>query len=392
MRRIAWKKIEDPERLETFARDERDDTLKKSALDRAQERWLQRALSGDEETAAPALAHLLTTRDLLEVVKRSPSEGLAQKALLAITEERALKDLAISDNRRTIALAAISRLNDSASLEAVAKNGKTKAIRAAAEAKLPKKAVAAAKTQLPKPIEISQEKKNRARQLQLCRNLETLVQEKNLERAKTERDQARTEWLELSWVAADAELDARFERVCTTIEKLTTEPAKIAEPAKTEAPKPAVVAPVVSEAPVAAAPAVVEESAEVKEAREAQKRALQERREADRIRREEDAAHLKQRIDETSEGLERAASDEQLTLKRALETLDTARAALASDEVKSAPADAKTRLLAVRDQLAGRINELREADRWKRWANVPMLEKLVARAEALAAIWRRRRR
>ena len=48
--------------------------------------------------------------------------------------------------------------------------------------------------------------------------------------------------------------------------------------------------------------------------------------------------------------------------------------------------DLTVRLQAVRTSLAPRIQEMREGEEWKRWANVQVQEELCTRMEALAAI------
>ena len=48
--------------------------------------------------------------------------------------------------------------------------------------------------------------------------------------------------------------------------------------------------------------------------------------------------------------------------------------------------DLTVRLQAVRTSLAPRIQEMREAEEWKRWANVQVQEELCTKMEALVAI------
>src|SRR5207247_1726505 len=111
-----------------------------------------------------------------------------------------------------------------------------------------------------------------------------------------------------------------------------------------------------------------------------QKRRDEERAEA-RARREADEKAALERLTQLAADLEAVTIDDVKrgndALKRAQEAFD----ALGPLGREAAPV--RTRWQAARDRLRIRISELIEADQWKRWANVPKLEALCVRVEAL---------
>jgi hypothetical protein len=110
------------------------------------------------------------------------------------------------------------------------------------------------------------------------------------------------------------------------------------------------------------------------------------RRAEENTRREaEEAANLA-RLEELSASLEAlAATDDRKEAERAMKV------ALASVQSLGAlprerGQEARDRFSAAREKLSARLQELRDADEWKRWSNVPRLEKLCERAEALLSV------
>jgi hypothetical protein len=86
-----------------------------------------------------------------------------------------------------------------------------------------------------------------------------------------------------------------------------------------------------------------------------------------------------------ADGLVQAA---ELSLKQAERAMRDLRSALESPPPLPSRRDQETisaRLATVRSQLYPRLQELREADSWQRWANAAVQEELCARAEALLA-------
>jgi hypothetical protein len=96
-----------------------------------------------------------------------------------------------------------------------------------------------------------------------------------------------------------------------------------------------------------------------------------------------------QRLQAAVQGLETRASAESLTLKAAdglLKDVKLAIGTMGPLPTKQDRDDITVRLQAVRASLAPRIQELREAEEWKRWANVQVQEDLCAKMEALVAV------
>ncbi len=84
--------------------------------------------------------------------------------------------------------------------------------------------------------------------------------------------------------------------------------------------------------------------------------------------------------------VEQLSGKTDLSLKAADRALRDVRAALAAIPPMPSRADYEdvhTRLKAVQDLLAPKVNELREADEWQKWANVTLQEQLCAKMEAL---------
>lgn len=78
-----------------------------------------------------------------------------------------------------------------------------------------------------------------------------------------------------------------------------------------------------------------------------------------------------------------------LSLKAAERALRDVRATLADSPTVPAPDDASgllARLMVSQEALTLKVNELREADEWQKWANVTLQEQLCAKMEALATV------
>ncbi len=95
-----------------------------------------------------------------------------------------------------------------------------------------------------------------------------------------------------------------------------------------------------------------------------------------------------QRLQALVQRLETRATAEQLSLKDADQLLKDVKLAVGTMgplPTKQDREDLMVRLDAVRTSLTPRIQELREAEEWKRWANVQVQEELCTKMEALAA-------
>ena len=400
VRRLAIKRIADADVLTDVAAHDPDESLRKAAVEKAEEVLLSAAIGGDghalellvklkqprlvatvalkagsAEVRLRAVTLLIDGGDdkaLGDVLKKSSDVGLRRFAVDKLRDPGSLRDVAISDGNKDVALAAVARLDDRTALEKVVQKAQSKLVRQAARDKLPP----------PEKKTESPEAQKRARLLALVRVVEQATDPSELEAARAQ----------FSAEAPDEEMRRRFDRTCERFyARRAAAPKSVARIAEKQAQE-AVVAPVATPAPeqrVVEATPVVDEQAEQRRAeREAERvriEAERQRREADkaeaRARREAEEKHNLERLQQLAAQLEAVTVDD---LKRGGDALK--RAQQAFDALgplgREAAAD-KARWLAARDKLRARVHELSEAEEWKRWANVPKLEALCRRVEAL---------
>jgi hypothetical protein len=104
-----------------------------------------------------------------------------------------------------------------------------------------------------------------------------------------------------------------------------------------------------------------------------------------RIKQEQDNLR---RLQQLCRQVETLAASEQLTLKAGDRALTDIREALESRQPLPTKADrqeVQAKLTAARTTLAPRVQELRDADEWQRWANLQVQEELAKQMEALAS-------
>ncbi len=396
VRRLAVKRIVDADVLSDVAAHDPDESLRKAAIEKAEEVLVSAAVTGDARAldalgklGHPRLLGLVALKagdaevrvravtliqqagddkPLAEVAKKSTDVALRRLIVDRSRDANTLRDIAISDGNKEVALAAVARLDERAALERVAHKAQSKAVRQAARDKLPP----------PEKKPETPEAQKRARLLALVRTVEQASDPAEVEAARTQFSQE----------GADDEMRRRFDRTCerfyakraATAKSVTKIAAKVARevvaPVATPAPEQKVV-----EARPLPVPAVDEEA----EQRRAQQERERQQREADkaeaRARREaEEKANL-ERLTQLATDLEGLTIEEP---KRGADALKRAQQAFdALGPLGRDAAPQKARWQAARDKLRARVNELYEAEEWKRWANVPKLEALCARAEVL---------
>jgi hypothetical protein len=399
VRRLAVKRIVDADVLSDVAAHDPDEGLRKAAIEKAEEVLLSAAVGGDVaalealaklnhprllssvalkspdgSVRARAVQHLLDVADdkaLAEVIKKSNDVNLRKTIVAWVTDVATLREVAISDGSKEVALAAVGRLDDRAALDKVAHKAQSKAVRQAARDKLPP----------PEKKAESPEAQKRARLLALVHIVEHASETAEVEAARTQFSQE----------SPDDEMRRRFDRTCerfyakraATAKKPAAVKEKVARELVVE-PEPAVVA-VATPAPalpVVEAKPIVDEQAERKRAEreEERKRRDAEKAEARAKREAEEKANL-ERLVQLADALEAVTADD---AKRGADALKKAQQAF--DALGPLGRDAtlhKARWQAARDKLRARVNELYEAEEWKRWANVPKLEALCVQAEKL---------
>ena len=384
IREVAYKRIGDPQLLVDLARDEVDNALRELAGKRASELSLKAAIDATDDRGAlaaveritepkmlvdvirkatsaaarnRALLRLQDQRSLAEVVLKIDDPAIRNEALAKITDAKALKELALSEQgTKAVQMLAIERLSDVPALRAVAERGRSKAARAAAKDRLA--ALGASSDVKPetqekkpkKPLDATAEARLKQRKIEASMRRQAEEDRKNavgLKKARLEAEHAeRLQRLEADEAAA----------------KLSPRP----EPRKADR-GPAVTR---EERSDGGRERPVEVSAE-KAARNAEKAA-----EA-----KENAAQLESllaRLESLAEGkdLKEAGS--------ALKEAHTSQAA--RGPLPDGAEDLRSRFVAARQKLATKLSELREAEDWRRWANVPKLEALITKAESLAKV------
>ncbi|HZS38102.1 MAG TPA: DUF349 domain-containing protein [Polyangia bacterium] len=432
VRRIALKKITNWELLGEVAKSDPDEALRRDAGEKAADLLFDAAVAdSDEQRCREALGRIASTRVIAKVARLAPFAGVRRAALerlddgkplaevarqapdpqirLAaverLTDVAALRDVAIGDTHKEVALRAVERLDDDDALAAVDKKCKIKAVRAAAREKLD----ALRQANPAGAVGPSTEKRRRARQAQLCRTVESAAGSEEWDRAQDEIDAATTEWATLP--GAEEAFQRRFDRALERWKSRKEERLKqLRAKSETEAQAKARVDAALAES----ARRKREEEAEQKTTdeagaaesaeREAERARMQEERAkrdaekaAERAKREAEKAEEQQRRDaEAQENLARleavtarleslAATDDRKAGEKALKSAQEVIGA-SGNLPRDKHAEARARFQAARDKLHIRVQELRDADEWKRWSNVPRLEGLCAKMEALLTV------
>jgi hypothetical protein len=485
VRRIAIKKLDDPEILSRIAREDTDESLRQIAADKATSILVAAArVEDDEESSLHALGLLEDQRSLAEVAKTASLKSVRHAAVTRLTDEKALaevarnaqepqvrlealkrvKDVAVlrgvalNDERKEVCLGALELMDDHAALEAVARKAKNKTVRAQARKKL---------DALGGKPKVS--KKKRSKWLQLCEMVEVLSRSSDWERTGAKIEEAQREWGAIE--GDQSELHERFQRAVDQfferfaahkktqaeraredrkLQQLLSERIALCEQAEAlEDPEgldelrarweelepiPSGHRDVIEQRFAKACEecgtrhqqkvegkerrerfaALIEEAERQRGARQAvrrlkeiraqwdalnpteEERELSERleaiereeeqeREKARERRQQNRRENQERLESLCQRLEKAAETD--NLKNGERLLKDAQSGLKRMGDLPSGADKEglvTRLQAARETLFARVQELREADEWKRWSVVPKLEALCARVEALA--------
>ena len=478
VRRVALKRVVDPAELLDLAAGEADPALR--AL--AEERGLAAIFSSPRPRALAAVGKLQSARELVEVVRKAHA-AIAAAAVARLADEPALADAAVqapdaevrkaalakirdADHLREvclratdkeIALAALERVNGNADLATIAADAKVKAVRKAATERL---GPGAPSTGGKKSKAVSaDEKKRRARLLQICIAAENAARSSDHAQAERRLDEARTHWSEIPSGDDDDALVTRFEAAFQTFraakaladearaelaakkreERRKSDEATAAAAAAAAAanpapaPAPVEVAPAPAPEPVAP-PVVVDTAGMARERLELHTQRLEPRRRGadvtltalddawtaeagmpavleamgDAIEdvlarrfatararvQEEVAAAAAERAKIKAERLGKLeaaiASVERRIVSGSTKGLDAARKD-ATELLRGKPLDEdeaalRAKLEAGIAAFAAKRAEEGEAERWRRWANLPKLEALVKEAEALAEV------
>jgi len=418
VRRIAIEKIAVAEILADIATAETERSLRDFAGERAAELWRQRACSADHDAANQALTGIIKLgeqRALIDVIVRAQLPAVRKRAFGELRDPRALAELAKGDAPQEIRIAAVARIDDGDVLRALAIDTTAKEIGLAAVEKI---------DDVDRLENVAQKAKNkavkrrRAEKAQLVREVEGFAETFDFAKAAEVIKAAEAAWAAIG--VAD-EGDERFTKAVERFwrrKELHEQQARGAdelraiereaqaqrereraerEAAKAEA-KPAEAEPddYVREQPLAA-------DDPKRLAREAEAKARREERE--RLKAEEDArraAQAAERAAKQKEDAERGAAiaaslaamcadmeqlgDQPAKDTRALDRL-LQQAGKAFEQVGKIPAGERDaiaeRYRAARAKLVSKAAELREAEDWQRWANVPKAEAMIQTAKEM---------
>lgn len=436
VRRIAISKIDQANVLAEIAAAETERSLRDFAGERAAELWTSHACSDDEQEANEGLAGILKLGDqhaLVEIAVNAALPAIRKRAFSEMRDPRALAELAKGDAPQDIRLAAVARIDDGEVLRAIAIDTTLKEVGLAAVDKLDdldrleqvankakNKAVRQrarkivhemqeAERAKQKPVVPDEVKRRRAEKAQLIREVEALADTFDFEKASVQIKSYEEAWATLAVEADDG--DERFKKATERFWKrkeIYEQQARSAEELRAverEAKAQKERAAAEKEAAEAAAKAVPGESDEARLAREAEEKARREERERRKAEQEaRRAAEQAEREAKKKEEAERAAAitasltamcedmeklaDSGTKDTRAIDRL-LQQAAKAFEQLGKVPADKRDalgdRYTAARGKLVVRASELREAQDWQRFANVPKAEALIATAKEMAA-------
>lgn len=370
-----------------------------------------------------ALGELEEPRALADVARNASAPMATRKAALArIDDGDTLRAVAVDELRKDIALAALERIEDVEILDAVAAKAKAKAVRVRARKRLAELAAPAgtAPAEAAATDTVPEDKRRHAERVQLLRRAEKLARGSEWTASAAEVAEIERQWEALG-VPDEREQGERFARACQRYharreahlhaaaeQRARREPAaarppenvgqaaaEIAVAAANQPAAPAAIgaeaagehgerddaAPETTEAPATEASVpVAAAEAGGEDARDPQEDAARSEAERERAeRRARDLATLGQLVQDL-ERLSDATKRKQVD--RTLQRADKAFKELALPQNDAARAES-ARYHAARQAAVIKAKELREAEEWERWANVPRQEALIAKAEAM---------
>lgn len=445
VRRLAIEKLREADVLADIAASESDSAVRSFAKGRAAELWSSAAGGSDEAAATRALNGILKLGDqstLADLAARSPLASIRKRALAELREPRALAELAkgnaavevrleavariddaealralaIDVAQKEIALAAVEKLDDAARLEQVALKAKNKAARQRARKIVTEMQEA---EEAAKPRVADDLKRRRAEKSQLLRDIEALAESFDFAKLAPQVQAAEQTFAQVGDTEDD--LDERFKksaaRFWTRKERAEQQADGIvirrheAEAERAEAAarkeqerarrdeerkkereddRKQAAPPQDPEAAAAAAAAReerdrkrAESAAKAKE--EADARAAKAKEDAERGK--QIAASLAAMVDEMEQLL--AADTNTLEGGKVIDRTLT-QAQKAFEQLGKVPSELRAalgdRYGATRGKLVVLVKDLREAEDWQRWANVPRAEALINEAKAMLEI------
>ena len=437
VRRLAIEKIDLPDLLAELGSAETERSLRELITERAAELWTSAACSKNADEAGNALAGIIKLGDqhaLVEVVVRAANPAIRKRAFGELRDPRALAELAKSDaaqdlrtaavaqiddgdvlralaidtTQKEVGLAAVEKLDDVDRLENVAQKAKNKAVAKRARKIVSEiEAAEKAKSKSAVPDEL---KRRRAEKAQLVREVEAVAETFDFAKHEEMIAKAEVAWARLGVDDGDERFTKAVERFWKRKElhESTARSADELRVIEREAAREKERAAAEREAKAKQAQQAAEpESEEMRlgrEAREAEDVALRAERDAKRA--EDDARRAAQAAERDVKAREEAERSAQIatsleamcTEMEALVAAESkdgrpidrllAQAGKAFDAIGKVPAAQRDaiaeRYRAARGKLVIRASELKEAEDWQRWTNVPKAEALIATAKQIA--------
>jgi hypothetical protein len=435
VRRLAIEKIDAAEVLATIAREDAERALRDLAGDRASEIWTH-AASGTGPSAAAALDGLIALgeqRAIAEVAARAQQPEIRKRALVELRDAKALAELAriapqsetrlealgriadkdvlrglaLDSNHKEVGIAAVDRIDDEATLDFISHKAKAKQVKQRARKKLTELEDSA---RARRPAVNDDVKRRRAEHAQLLRELEGLGETFDFERSTPIVERIQAAWAALG-TADEPHVEERFQKAAQRYQQRRDvhlhahDDQKAAHDAEVRARREAAAAEkaaaeraAVDAAEAAAAAAAPDPEREARMQEAAARRAEREAKRAeDEAKKAADAAARAERQKEEAERGKQIAVSlgalidelEQVGATGDGRAIDRvlAQAQKAFEQLpKVPPAEREPlgkRYGDVRAKLVIQVKELRDAEDWQRWANVPRLEALIKEAEAL---------
>jgi len=439
VRRIAIEKIAEAPVLAEIAAAETERSLRDFAGERAASLWKSKACGTNEDAANAALSGLLKLGDqhaIVDVAFKAQLPTVRKRAFGEMRDPRALADLAkhrdapqdlqlaaigriddgdvlraiaIDTMSKEVGLAAVDKLDDADRLDNVAQKAKNKAVRQRARKIVQEMADAEKKKKT--PVIPDDVKRRKAEKAQLVRELEALADTFDFDKHAAKVKAAAESFAALPADDGDdrfmkavdrfwkrKEMFEQQARSADELRAVQREAEKEKERAAAER-----AAAVKAEEAAKAAPDPEAEAARAARDAEAQAR----REERDRKRAEDDARRAAEQADREArkkEAIERGAAIatsltamiedmEKLAADgskdgRAIDRL-LQQAGRAFEQIGKAAPDQRDalsdRYTSARGKLVVRTSELREAEDWQRFQNVPKAEALIATAKEWAA-------
>jgi len=424
VRRLAIGKIEEATVLADIAAAESERSLRDFAGERAALLWQSSACSDDEHEANEALSGIMKLGEqhaLVEVAVNAALPAVRKRAFGELRDPRALAELAKGDAPQDIRLAAVGRiddgdvlraiaidttikevglaavdkLDDADRLENVAQKAKNKAVRQRAR-KIVQEIAEAERVKTPGvPDEV---KRRRAEKAQLIREVEGLADSFDFDKAGAAIKTAEAAWQKL---APGDEGDERFAKATERFRRrkqIYDEQARTAdelraiereaqrekealrekEAREKEAQRAAADAKIADDIATKPEPVVDEARRAVREAKNAE-------REAKKQEDAERATAIATSLDAMCDDMEKLATGDSKDGRAIDRLLQQAQKAFEQlGKVTSDKRDALAdRYAAARGKLVVRASELREAQDWQRFANVPKAEALIQTAKEM---------